>query len=206
MGGIGSGRHWHFGASSTTADYRRIDVRRWAREGLLEPGRRFGWQWSCNGKVTGSITVQAETGEVHLIYRSREGWGDWESMEYPVPLLSQPMPNGASRTWFACPARGCGRRVAILYGGRVFACRHCYGLAYPSQRQSRLERRMERANTLRERLGWPLEECFWGHRPKGMHNRTFQKLVAELRRVELSVSAELAMHLGRLNSLYAGRD
>jgi hypothetical protein len=27
---------------------------------------------------------------------------------------------------FICPAAGCGRRVAILYGGGNFACRHCY--------------------------------------------------------------------------------
>ena len=27
---------------------------------------------------------------------------------------------------FICPAAGYGRRVAILYGGGNFACRHCY--------------------------------------------------------------------------------
>jgi hypothetical protein len=30
---------------------------------------------------------------------------------------------------------GCGQRVAILYGGDIFACRHCYQLAYPSARE-----------------------------------------------------------------------
>ncbi|WP_264479512.1 hypothetical protein [Roseobacter weihaiensis] len=44
MGGIGSGRNWHWSAKSTTADYRSTDVRRWARDGLPEPGRRFTWQ------------------------------------------------------------------------------------------------------------------------------------------------------------------
>ena len=34
MGGIGSGRRWQFGAD-TTDSYSAIDVRRWARDGLL---------------------------------------------------------------------------------------------------------------------------------------------------------------------------
>jgi hypothetical protein len=34
MGGIGSGRHWQFGAD-TTEGYRSIDVRWLKREGLL---------------------------------------------------------------------------------------------------------------------------------------------------------------------------
>ena len=40
---------------------------------------------------------------------------------------------GGERPWFLCPH--CGRRVAILYGGAVFACRTCYGLAYEVQRE-----------------------------------------------------------------------
>ena len=35
MGGVGSGRHWHYGAKDATEDYRAIDVRRWKRDGLL---------------------------------------------------------------------------------------------------------------------------------------------------------------------------
>lgn len=31
------------------------------------------------------------------------------------------------------PPVGCGWRVAILYGGGLFACRHYYLLVYPSQ-------------------------------------------------------------------------
>ena len=37
--------HWHYGAKSTTGDYRRIDVRLLAREGVLRPGYlgRVSW-------------------------------------------------------------------------------------------------------------------------------------------------------------------
>ena len=44
MGGPGSGRRWHHGAADCTDDYRRLDVRRWQRDGFLTPGRAFAWQ------------------------------------------------------------------------------------------------------------------------------------------------------------------
>ena len=59
MGGCGSGRHWHFGAKDTTDDYRTLDVRRWQREGYLEPGRRFGWQWTRDSETVASIQVRS---------------------------------------------------------------------------------------------------------------------------------------------------
>ena len=46
-------------------------------------------------------------------------------------------PRGGKRPWFVCPT--CRRRVGLLYHaeGLPFRCRTCYGLAYPSQYQSR---------------------------------------------------------------------
>ena len=40
---------------------------------------------------------------------------EWE--RYPVFLDTTLCHIGGERHWFLCPARGCGRRVAILYGG-----------------------------------------------------------------------------------------
>ena len=181
MGGIGSGRHYHWSAKNTVSSYRNIDVRRWARDGLLEPGRRFGWQWTIDGEKVASIQAQVEHGQVRLIYRSRDYGDEWESHDYPVRLRLQPCHYGGYRQWFACPAQGCGRRVAKLYGGRIFACRRCYQLSYPSQHEAGFQRAQRRADTIRERLGW---ECGWdswnGTKPKGMHWRTYHKLVDEL--------------------------
>lgn len=179
MGGMGSGRRWYYGANNTTSDYRSLDVRRWQRDGLLTPGRAFGWQWSRDGEVVASIQVRVETGRVYLIYRQRSG-GDWKDENYPVWLDWTPCNLGGQRPWFRCPARGCGRRVAILYGGGIFACRHCYRLAYPSQRETWDDRATRRADRIRARLGWePGILNGEGLKPKGMHWRTFDKLVAE---------------------------
>jgi hypothetical protein len=179
MGGVGSGRRWHFSAKNTTDAFRALDVRRWARDGLLEPGRAFGWQWTTSGEVTGSINVRSETGRVVLDYRSRNA-NEWQAQNYPVRLTATPCHLGGVRQWFLCPALGCGRRVAKLYGGAIFACRHCHQLAYPSQREGLSDRALRRAGGIRDKLGWqPGVANGYGPKPKGLHWRTFERLCAE---------------------------
>ena len=90
-----------------------------------------------------------------------------------------PCARGGSRVWFRCPTTYCARLVAILYlgGSGIFACRDCYQLAYPSQRESEHDRLARQADKLRERLQWePGMLNGSGGRPKGMHQTTFERL------------------------------
>lgn len=179
MGGYGSGRR-HQRGKETTSGMRALDVRRLQREGLLKPGSSFLWQWTRNGKETASIQIRAEENRLILNYRSRSHGGEWETMEYPVYLSWTGCNLGGRRAWFLCPARGCGRRVAILFGGAIFACRHCHMLVYECQRETRDNRAARRANTIRDRLGWtPGIFNGDGFKPKGMHWRTFWRLKAK---------------------------
>lgn len=119
-------------------------------------------------------------GSCALIYRHRGGGGEWKDENYPVWLDWTRCNLGGHRLWFRCPARGCGRRAAILYGGAIFACRHCYRLAYPSQRETGYDRAARRADRIRKKLGWgPGILNGNGSKPKGMHWRTFERLTAE---------------------------
>jgi hypothetical protein len=181
MGGIGSGRHWHYGAKDIIDDYRSIDVRRWHRDGLLTPHQSFSWQWLRNGETVASIRVHTEQDSVILTYSHRSGGGEWKDVSYPVSLDWSPCNFGGKRLWFHCPAEGCGRRVAILYGGGIFACRHCHQLAYPSQLEADYDRAARRANKIRKQLGW--EQGIFNPKgwlkPKGMHWRTFERLNIE---------------------------
>jgi hypothetical protein len=181
MGGMGSGRHWYSGAKDTTDDYRSIDVRRWKRDGLLTPHQSFGWQWSRHGEVVASIRVRTESNRVVLTYRHRSGGEDWKDESYPIYLDWTACNLGGQRPWFLCPALGCRRRVAILYGGGIFACRHCYQLAYPSQREEAYDRMARKADRIRAKLGWQqgiLNPKGW-QKPKGMHWKTFEQLNAQ---------------------------
>lgn len=180
MGGRGSGRRWHSGAKDTMNDYRTLDVRRWQREGLRVPERAFGWNWLRNDETVASIQVRTEADRIILSYRHRSGGGEWKSEEYPVRLDWTPCTYGGQRAWFICPARGCGKRAAILYGGGIFACRHGYRLAYPSQREAAHDRAARRADKIRARLGWDQGILNGsGGKPKGMHRRTFRRLQYE---------------------------
>ena len=180
MGGMGSGRYWHYGAKGTSENYDKIDVRRWHRDGLLAPGSTFRCLWRRNGEVVSSIYVSAEPDRVILTYFRRKRGDVWEEECYPVWLDWTPCNFGGQRPWFRCPASECGRRVAILYGGRIFACRHCYELAYPSQRETASDRAIRRADKIRQRLGWVRGIAnFKGSKPKGMHWRTFERLEQE---------------------------
>jgi hypothetical protein len=181
MGGGGSGRRWHYSAKNTTETYRSIDVRWLKREGMLSLGANRRITWSRGAEITGSINIRAEPDRVILDYRQRDHGGEWQAENYPVNLTTTPCHIGGERHWFLCPARGCGQRVAVIYGGGIFACRKCHQLAYPSQREDPSDRAVRRADRLRARLGWPggvLEGADWG-KPKGMHWRTYERLCDE---------------------------
>jgi hypothetical protein len=167
MGGCGSGRRSY--SKATTSDYHQVDVRRWQREGFLMAGRFFACRWG-NIEVVAASTARGEPDRVSLC-----SWQDRST--YSVRLAWTPCNYGGSRAWFICPARDCGRRVAILYGDGPFACRHCRQLAYDSQQDSGWRRSINQARLARMKLGGsanltePLPE-----RPKGMHWRTYSRL------------------------------
>jgi hypothetical protein len=199
MGGMGSGRRYQ-GGKSTTSDMRALDVRRLQRDGLLTPGRDFGWNWSRNGETVASIQMRTEAERVILNYRSRSNGDEWKAMEYPVYLEWTACNLGGKRAWFLCPAQGCGRRVAILYGGSVFACRHCHKLNYQCQRETVGDRAMRRADTIRSRLGWqPGIANPPGDKPKGMHWRTYLLLMTEYQTFAQTSWTDTARRLGLLN-------
>jgi hypothetical protein len=149
------------------------------RDGLLKPGHSFGWNWTRNGNTLASINIKVGTDSVTLDYRNRRHGGEWQAMNYPVRLTWTDCHYGGQRAWWLCPAVGCGRRVAVLFGGAVFACRHCQRLAYRSQNETPGSRAYRRANKLRHRLGWvPGVIHGAGDKPKGMHWQTFWRMQA----------------------------
>lgn len=174
MGGFNSGNH---GGKSCTIDMRTLDVRKLQRDGLLKPERSISLTWRRNGKPEASIDMQVHSDSVTLAYRQRDRGGEWQAMNYPVRLTYTACHYGGQRAWWLCPGAGCGRRVAVLYGGSVFACRHCQKLAYKSQRETPNDRTIRRADKVRDRLGWQAGILNGnGGKPKGMHWSTFARL------------------------------
>ncbi|MDP3498152.1 MAG: hypothetical protein Q8R84_10925 [Candidatus Nitrotoga sp.] len=180
MGGMGSGRRYQ-GGKETTDDCRSLDVRYLQRNGLLSAGRSSILNWTRNGKNEASIQVRMEADRVILDYRHQRNGCEWKSQNYPVRIEWTPCHYGGARAWFLCPANGCGKRVAKLHlNGAIFACRHCYRLAYSSQRENQDDRATRRADKIRDRLKWE-PGILNGHgiKPKGMHWRTYQRLTIQ---------------------------
>ena len=178
MGGYGSGRQY---GTNCTDDFRSIDIRRWQRDGLISPGRHINWQWLRDGEQVASIGARVETDQIRLNYSYQRYGEERENLDYPVRLQTTSCHYGGVRYWFACPAVGCGRRVAVLYlGGKYFACRHCYRLSYRSQRETDDDRLTRYADKIRNRLDWELG-ILNGHygKPKGMHWLTYYRLVTK---------------------------
>lgn len=201
MGGPGSGRHWHIGAKDTVENYRRLDIRRLQQEKVLFPGNLFSWAWYRGSEKVGSIMISVHESEVILNYSHRSPGEDWQPVKYPVNLSWSGCHLGGQRPWFLCPGQGCYRRVAILYGGDYFICRHCRNLAYASQREEEYDRLARQADKIRDKLGWEpgiLNGRGW-QKPKGMHLKTFERLTAQhdaLVQVSLAGMAEKLNLLG----------
>ena len=203
MGGYSSGRH---GGKRTTNDMHVLDIRKIARAGLLKPGCSFSWQWTRGGEKIASIGLRTETDRVVLNYRSRSNGDEWQDMNYPVYLAWSGCNYGGQRAWWLCPAVGCGRRVAVLYGGKVYACRHCHKLAYRTQREQPHDRAGSKADKLRDRLGWEAGILNGnGDKPKGMHWRTFDSLQAahdaHVNQALVGMSAKLGLAMERLEGI-----
>lgn len=168
---FGAGRPgWHL----KSEHLRSIDARRWAREGMLAPGRAGGWFWSDRdtGETLASIGYASEAGAVILTFTA----GD-EPVRQRVPILSTGCNYGGARQWFGCPR--CGRRVALLYlRGARFACRHCQRVAYASQSEDELGRLWRKQAKAEAELGKN-----WS-RPKGMHRATRERILAVIWKCE----------------------
>lgn len=189
MGGCGSGNFYRFNTKKLTDDLLEICVFRMVKwnnikEGIIKSG---SLHWSRRGNEIASIGYAVDTinapFQMMLTYtNTNRQTGEKSDMNYPVNLVTTKPNYGGLRWWFICPASGCGKRVAKLYGGKVFACRKCHDLAYPSQNETYAFRNLTNAQNIHRKLEGNLD--WWGdlppHKPKGMHQTTYSKHLAKL--------------------------
>jgi hypothetical protein len=146
MGGYGSGR-WGWSKSDAKTLVEScwvLDINWLVQEGVVRPDqyRQGGVSWTRNEEKVASIgyevNAQGDGGTLRLTYTVGRDGPEKIAQDYVVPLVTSRIVSGGRRWWFQCVA--CRRRVGKLYlppGGKIFACRHCYDLAYTSSRESR---------------------------------------------------------------------
>ena len=88
---------------------------------------------------------------------------------------------GGDRQWFLCPL--CGRKCAILY---PIYCRKCIGASYAIERKSPRIRQIEKALKIRGALGQGSGGLYasFPAKPKGMHQRTYDRIRAKAEELE----------------------
>ena len=202
MGGFGSGRPPS--GRRTVDEVRSIDVNQLARAGCLRAGWTGRWQWACDSEQAASIGLRAAHDRLHLSYAVNVGNGQWEEVLAGVRIVRATCRFGGTRAYFICPglmARACcGRRAVKLYAaGRYFLCRHCYGLAYPSQSEGVLDRALRRANKIKVRLGGEAGMTApFPAKPMRMWSRTYERLCDQALAAEAIVDEIFLLRAERL--------
>ena len=184
MGGSGSGSWYRWNAKSKTESQHRVDIRWLKKQKYLNPGASGSMSWSNRGETTGSIGFRIEENKMILKYRHKPRDSEWERVEQTIFIDQTPCNYGGYRKWFFCPR--CSKRVALLYGaGKYFFCRHCYKLTYASCNSSSIQHIFDKADKLKKKLGGePGSYSSIADRPKGMHHKTYNRIVNEIYRLE----------------------
>jgi hypothetical protein len=152
-----------------------LDIRQLVRQRVHV--RNTTVQVSWDGKQSQTILEIRSDGEALFFQNLTFPNLDRVPSAYEVRLDLTGCNFGGSRAWFRCPNTLCGKRVAILYGGNVFLCRHCWSADYRSQRESVVNRLFRRIYKIRRKMGWQ-GPCGYGvgSRPKYMSRQKYDRI------------------------------
>jgi len=185
----------------TVEGMRRLSIFSMHKHGVLNAGKSGSWLWQNaeTREETGRIDYFCDGRSLQLNYRVRD-WGcEWESIEEAI-LLTKTYPNfGGVRNWFICPS--CHKRRGMLYGGKYFRCRECYGACYQTQLEDAKSRALTKIFRRRHKLGayGGLGEPF-PQKPKWMRWATYNNLwMRDVREGEALCQMEWVW-LGKLRS------
>ena len=146
--------------------YLSFDIRYLHRNGLLKPGRLSNMRWIVGGRHVGDFSIEARSSSLVIGKQVI----DYYFTEYTY---------GGERPWFFCPH--CRRRVAKLhFVNSIFSCRKCHSLRYTSKSETPWDRKLRKARRLREKLEASPDLTIPIYcKPKGMHYKTFERLLRE---------------------------
>ena len=183
MGGYGSGRP----SVKPKSEYAiKIDVRQMQRNGSLRLGSTSTNRYSSGGVLLAEISTTSWSNMI-IVHTNPE---------QRITLTSTRCNYGGHRSWFLCPV--CNKRVAILYQvSASLSCSRCSDITYYSRNESPLDRLLRKKNKLRKLITFDDD---WGldffHRSKGMHQKTYDRLVQVFFELEMQIDHQVKVKLG----------
>lgn len=202
MGGIFSGRKPSKTTKPFPEQFITLDVRELQRHEGLEPGQIYDLHRYKRGSKCGTFSIAMYKDYMELRYTAPNEQ-DSKPDSQIIDIARTPCHFGGDRPWFLCPGDQCGKRVAILYGPDSMLCRHCWRIAYQSQRENQIQRMfrklrsIEASYTGRPNNSAPKDRT----RPKGMHHRTFGLLQEKHQRMITDIQFAQIEELRRLDDL-----
>jgi hypothetical protein len=185
----------------TTDEALPLDIRQLQRRVDLRESAWLCVRWT-RGPSENVVGVTVDEGASATIsYADGIGNNHSETLE-----VNWTRPNfGGERPWWICPR--CCRRCAIVYafGENQFVCRICASLTYDTSQSDGFGRAARKSLERRRRLGWELGEPF-PLKPKGLHWRTWERLVAECSAAESLTHVALETWIDRLDWELAGTE
>lgn len=114
-----------------------------------------------------------------LLYITVKNENAVQTYEQKISIRPTKPKFGGFRFWLGCPCCGKNRNALYFMGGSL-ACRKCHGLAYKSQNAIMPVRMLYKAQAIHQHLGgsgYVFDDV--PEKPKGMHQRTYDRLVQE---------------------------
>lgn len=198
MGGIGSGQWYRWSTKPVVEDGVPLNLNKLVRDKLVVPGAWTSgglvWHYVHSGEKSASIGYIADMKDPSDASMRLQYTCNGKTEDYVVRLTTTTPNFGGLRWWFVCPLTG--KRAAKLYllnGASKFVSVKAYRFAYRSQNEGYADRALSKAQKIRRKLGgdWGLDAPF-AKKPKGMHNKTYNRLV------------EQAMHYEEIGWVEAG--
>ncbi|WP_129648582.1 hypothetical protein [Peristeroidobacter agariperforans] len=149
----------------------RFDLRQLTKSGRVAAGQSYSWCWFRDEERIASISVRTIPDAFLLDYTWTPSGSRPQVIACRIELTQTPCALGGCRRWFVCP--DCGRLCLVLFGisrRGNFACRACQRLAYASEAESPVDRCWRAQRKLEAKLTDD------GKRPKGMRQRTFERI------------------------------
>ncbi len=182
MGGRGSGRQMFWSDITKLNDGLRLDINKLVRDKLIAADRwnhgTLKWTSTRTGEDRGNIGYEINTrtpSDMWLrVYYTSTIRGEKHKMDYKIRLTTTQPHYGGRRFWFICSLMG--KKTSVLYsppGSKWFASRYAYRLKYQSQSEGPFDRAVSRKFRLQDKIGG--ENHY--RRPKGMHEKTYQRLL-----------------------------
>lgn len=182
----------------------RLDLNQLIRDGIISKTSNRGgvikWTRVTTGDEVAKLSYQTGVTDLddmwlRLCYSLKRYKQDELHLDYKIALKASEANYGGKRFWFSCPVTS--KRASVLYlpnGYDCFASRHAFDMSYASQSKAPHDRAIDRKWKYKNMLGG--DDYYI--KPKGMHKKTYERLLEKMFKAEEECDGFLIKYFGKM--------